>query len=473
MAQTKTFPVHNSLANPRGILGLLLTSVVLVSAMLLTPAESRAQVSVGVGISVGFAPPPLPVYEQPICPGPGYIWTPGYWAYDPVDGYYWVPGTWISAPFEGALWTPGFWGWSGAAFVWHIGYWGPVVGFYGGINYGFGYTGLGYFGGYWNNGAFFYNRTVNNVNVTNITNVYNKTVINNVAVNHVSYNGGTGGVAVQPTSAQLAAARSARRVGPTAVQGRQEQAARANPAQRASVNHGAPPVAATARPGALTGGGVVRASRAGGVYRPAPANAAAPRSAIAGASRAPAARGPNPSGGGTHPLITRHAAAPAARASVRPSASNRPAPRTAPTRTVPTRTMPARSAPSRTAPSRTAPSRTEPSRTAPSRTAPSRTEPSRTTASRPQVRTVAPSRPNPVSRARYNPPRRQFPAQRTAPRPAVPQRRPAPSLERAPRSVPQVRSAGRPAAPAPRRAAPARPSAPQAAPAQRKREPQR
>ena len=28
-------------------------------------------------------------------PGPGYIWTPGYWAYDPADGYYWVPGTWV------------------------------------------------------------------------------------------------------------------------------------------------------------------------------------------------------------------------------------------------------------------------------------------------------------------------------------------------------------------------------------------
>ena len=54
-----------------------------------TPAS--AQVSVGIGISVPIAPPPIPVYAQPPIPAPGYLWTPGYWAYG--DGYYWVPGT--------------------------------------------------------------------------------------------------------------------------------------------------------------------------------------------------------------------------------------------------------------------------------------------------------------------------------------------------------------------------------------------
>ncbi|HEV2731037.1 MAG TPA: YXWGXW repeat-containing protein, partial [Terriglobales bacterium] len=53
----------------------------------------------GVSVSVSLAPPVLPVYEQPPCPGDGYIWTPGYWAYDYDDGdYYWVPGTWVEAP---------------------------------------------------------------------------------------------------------------------------------------------------------------------------------------------------------------------------------------------------------------------------------------------------------------------------------------------------------------------------------------
>ena len=132
----------------------------------------------GIFISVGFAPPVLPVYTQPICPNPGFIWTPGYWAYG-GDGYYWVPGVWVEPPTVGLLWTPAYWGWENNAYLFHAGYWGPHVGFYGRINYGFGYTGAGSFGGEWRGGAFFYNRSVANVNVTNVTNVYNRTVIVN------------------------------------------------------------------------------------------------------------------------------------------------------------------------------------------------------------------------------------------------------------------------------------------------------
>src|SRR6266436_3538602 len=151
-----------------------------------------------VGVSVGFAPPPLPVYVQPPCPSSGYIWTPGYWAYTGEDGYYWVPGTWVFAPQPGLLWTPGYWSDEDDYFVWHAGYWGPHVGFYGGINYGFGYFGVGFAGGYWHGRDFFYNRSVTNVTHVNVTNVYNSTVYNNrnvnnnFSVNRVSYNGGNG-----------------------------------------------------------------------------------------------------------------------------------------------------------------------------------------------------------------------------------------------------------------------------------------
>ena len=68
------------------------------------------------------------------------MWTPGYWAYS-TGGYYWTPGAWVAAPYIGALWTPPWWGYSGSNYIWHAGYWGPYVGFYGGIDYGFGYTG--------------------------------------------------------------------------------------------------------------------------------------------------------------------------------------------------------------------------------------------------------------------------------------------------------------------------------------------
>ena len=155
----------------------------------------------GIGLSITIAPPLLLVYAQPPIPAPGYIWTPGYWAYGPY-GYFWVPGAWVQPPAVGLLWTPGYWDWSNGVYVFNQGYWGPHVGYYGGINYGFGYGGVGYQGGYWNNGAFNYNRAVNNIGNTNVNNVYNRTVVNNTTVNNVSYNGGSGGTVARPTAAR-------------------------------------------------------------------------------------------------------------------------------------------------------------------------------------------------------------------------------------------------------------------------------
>jgi len=207
---------------------------------------------------VRIGPPALPVYEQPACPGDGYIWTPGYWAWGP-DGYYWVPGTWVIAPRVGFLWTPGYWGWGSGVYVWHAGYWGPHIGFYGGINYGFGYVGTGYVGGEWRGGAFVYNRAVTNVNVTVVHNTYTRTVVNNnVTVNHVSYNGGAGGIAARPSPAEEAAGRE-QHIAPTGVQTQHEHAAASNRSMLASANHGQPSIAATSKPGEFSGRGVVAA----------------------------------------------------------------------------------------------------------------------------------------------------------------------------------------------------------------------
>ena len=223
-----------------------LRGLVLLSVVVLATAVSSLA---GVFVSVAIGPPALPVYSQPLCPGPGYIWTPGYWAWGPA-GYFWVPGTWVLPPQVGFLWTPGFWAFSAGFYNWHSGFWGPRVGFYGGINYGFGYTGVGYWGGYWRGNNFYYNRTVNNVNITNIHNVYNQTVLNNVNVNHVGYNGGPNGVQARPMPRELDAERG-QHIGPTSAQLEHEQAARSDRAQFASVNHGRPATAATPRPGAL------------------------------------------------------------------------------------------------------------------------------------------------------------------------------------------------------------------------------
>ena len=207
------------------------------TAVAAIPGVSFASVNVAIGISVNTPPPALPVYAQPAIPGPGYIWTPGYWAWGPA-GYYWVPGVWVMPPTVGVLWTPGYWGWSGGAYIFHAGYWGPHIGFYGGVNYGYGYTGYGYEGGYWHNGAFAYNRSVNNITNVHVTNVYNKTVVVN-NVNRVSYNGGNGGVRVQESVSERAAYNE-HHFQPTSNQISHEQAMRADRGQLASVNHGRP-----------------------------------------------------------------------------------------------------------------------------------------------------------------------------------------------------------------------------------------
>ena len=247
-------------------------AMILAVLLLAIPAASFA----GVFVNISIGPPALPVYAQPICPGPGYIWTPGYWAYGP-DGYFWVPGTWVVAPQPGLLWTPGYWAYGPTGFfIWHGGYWGPHVGFYGGVPYGFGYTGVGYQGGYWHGNNFYYNRTVNNVNVTNVTNVYNTTVINNnTNVNRVSYNGGPGGLTTRPTSQELIAERE-QHVQPTTLQTQHEQAAQSNRQLLAPVNHGSPAIAATARPGEFSRG-VVAAKQAGAPYNPTPARGVSPQ----------------------------------------------------------------------------------------------------------------------------------------------------------------------------------------------------
>jgi hypothetical protein len=223
------------------------------AALMSAVAPAHAQDSVA--ITVEFAPPPLPVYDQPPVPGSGYIWVPGYWAWGTDVGWYWVPATWVLPPAIGLLWTPAYWAYSDGAYVLYDGYWAPEVGFYGGIDYGFGYTGYGYEGGYWNDRAFFYNTAVNNVTNVSITNVYHKPVVDRNRT-RISYNGGPGGVRVRPTPAQLAVARE-RHVPATPEQRRHVEAAARDPAMALSQNHGHPAVAATSHAARFRGPGVV------------------------------------------------------------------------------------------------------------------------------------------------------------------------------------------------------------------------
>jgi hypothetical protein len=212
------------------------------------PATSFA----GVFISVGIAPPVLPVYEQPICPEPGLMWTPGYWAYG-ADGYYWVPGAWVPSPYVGALWTPGYWGWGGGRYIFHDGYWGPHVGYYGGVNYGFGYGGIGFAGGIWRGGFFSYNTAVMHIGVGGGWGGHfyeDRAVVERGYVardSHVAFSGGPGGIHHDPSPEERVAEHDQHR-GPSDVQQHHAEAARMDKTSYARNNGGHPANAAVAHP---------------------------------------------------------------------------------------------------------------------------------------------------------------------------------------------------------------------------------
>jgi WXXGXW repeat (2 copies) len=244
MQDKEVFPQMKIFRSMRFLLLALLLSIV--------PASSYA----GVFISVAVAPPVLPVYVQPDCPEPGWMWTPGYWAYGD-DGYYWVPGTWVPAPYVGALWTPGYWGWGSGLYEWHPGYWGPHVGYYGGVNYGFGYMGVGFAGGLWVGGAFRYNTAVMHVNETVIHNTYrDETIVHNTTImnnNRVAFSGGPGGINHVPTAQENAFSHEQHQ-GATSFQTQHQTAAFHNTAMFAKNNGGHPANAAVARPMGVNAG---------------------------------------------------------------------------------------------------------------------------------------------------------------------------------------------------------------------------
>ncbi len=197
-----------------------------------------ASSSAYVGVSVSIAPPLIPVYTQPYAPGPGYLWTPGYWAYSDF-GYYWVPGVWVLPPRVGYLWTPGYWGYRNNRYIFNDGYWGPSVGYYGGINYGFGYVGSGYYGGRWVGSTFRYNTAVTRVNRNVITNTYVDNSFSRAATKGRASFNGPGGVNVKPTAQQQAVPKS-KRIAPTREQRSVVDAAQKNPALHAKNNKGKP-----------------------------------------------------------------------------------------------------------------------------------------------------------------------------------------------------------------------------------------
>jgi hypothetical protein len=255
----------------------LLAATILASPLILAapnPAAAQAEIA----LSVQVAPPMLPIYAQPPIPEAGYIWTPGYWHWSQRAGYYWVPGTWVLPPQAGLLWTPPYWGWAGGAYLFHAGYWGPNVGYYGGVNYGYGYGGSGYQGGHWEGSNFAYNRAVNNFGRVPIAHAYQQSVTS-PGNSRVSFAGGTHGLKAEPTAAEHSAEHDSH-TPVTAQQATHIDAAAKTPVLAASRNHGLPAIAATSHPAQFKGQGVVPARPVAAAQRAAP-RTAPPRQAAA------------------------------------------------------------------------------------------------------------------------------------------------------------------------------------------------
>jgi hypothetical protein len=69
-------------------------------ASLTVPAFAQVYVNVA---------PPAPISEaQPVSPGSGYTWVPGFYRWDGSQ-YVWTHGHWMRPPQSGQVWVPGHW----------------------------------------------------------------------------------------------------------------------------------------------------------------------------------------------------------------------------------------------------------------------------------------------------------------------------------------------------------------------------
>src|SRR5215475_10735681 len=70
-----------------------------------------------------FGPPPPPRYAViGVAPGPGYVWTNGYWDRR-GSSWGWVDGRWMRPPRGRAVWVPNEWRNEGGRYRMHRGYW--------------------------------------------------------------------------------------------------------------------------------------------------------------------------------------------------------------------------------------------------------------------------------------------------------------------------------------------------------------
>jgi YXWGXW repeat-containing protein len=94
----------------------LLTGTVILGTFLTACAGGGAVV-------VRYGPPPPPRYGVVgFAPGPGYIWTDGYWDRRGSQ-WVWIGGRWLRPPRPHAVWVAGGWRQERRGWRFHRGYW--------------------------------------------------------------------------------------------------------------------------------------------------------------------------------------------------------------------------------------------------------------------------------------------------------------------------------------------------------------
>ena len=76
----------------------------------------------GGGYYVRYGPPAPRYAVVGVAPGPGYVWTNGYWDRR-GSNWGWVEGRWVRPPRRGAVWVNHEWRREGNGYRFHRGYW--------------------------------------------------------------------------------------------------------------------------------------------------------------------------------------------------------------------------------------------------------------------------------------------------------------------------------------------------------------
>ena len=89
----------------------------------LLAASAVLSACAGGGYVAAYGPPAPRYAVMGVAPGPGYVWTDGYWDLRGGSRWAWVEGRWMRPPRYGAAYVHPEWRREGNRWRFHRGYW--------------------------------------------------------------------------------------------------------------------------------------------------------------------------------------------------------------------------------------------------------------------------------------------------------------------------------------------------------------